>query len=91
MLSKTKLKFLHVFTAREKYRMDLVLLIQLILNSDDLTVPLEQISKKKLATKDKMNAEILAQSTDLFGHDLVKTSDAIEQIKLNRKILAVHG
>jgi len=37
---------------------------------------------------DKMNATILAKQTELFGHDIVQASDAVEQTKLNRKILA---
>jgi hypothetical protein len=38
--------------------------------------------------KDKMNAELLAKNTSLFGHNLIQTKDAWEQTKLNRKLLA---
>jgi inosine-uridine nucleoside N-ribohydrolase len=38
--------------------------------------------------KDKMNAFILANQTELFGHKQIQTSDVLEQTKLNRKILS---
>ncbi len=40
---------------------------------------------------DKMNAAVLANQTELFGHDKIQTSDVSQQTKLNRKILAVQA
>ncbi len=38
--------------------------------------------------KDKMSAEKLAKDSAAFGHDLISSTDAIEQTRLNRDILA---